>query len=139
MRWASTRTIAAPPDRVFAVVGDPDEFQKAVGGPPVEYLGSRRKFRATRIHKGKATAFDQEVTELVPGERVRLLNITHGTPWDSTFAVVADGHGSVLTLTMDAFPPNFFGRLMMHLIRRMVQKALEKDMDAIRAYCESGT
>jgi hypothetical protein len=136
MRWISIRKVNAPPDRVFRVVGDPNEFQKAVGGPPVEYLGSHTKFRATRITKGKAAAFEQEVIEFIPGQRVRMINVTHGTPWDSTFSVQPDAGGSILTLTMDAAPPNFIGRVMMHVIRRMLQKALEKDMDAVKGYCE---
>jgi uncharacterized protein YndB with AHSA1/START domain len=141
MRWVAERTINAAPDRVFATVADPAEFSKATGGAGVEYLTAQRdgvgtKFRASRMNKNKLTAFDQEVTEYVPGERIRLVNVTHGTPWDSVFAVRADGDRSVLTLTMDAAPRSFVQRLMMPLIRGMVQKALDKDMDAVKAFCE---
>src|SRR5215813_4281682 len=100
MQWTSTRTINAPPERVFRVVADPEEFQKAiVGGSTVEYLtpshsGVGAKFRATRIIKGKPTAFDQEVTEFVPGDRVRLVNVTQGTVWDSEFKVREAGTGA---------------------------------------------
>ena len=93
VRWESVRTIAAPRERVFRAVADPEEFQKAIpGGSTVEYLtaghqGVGTKFRATRLVKGKPNTFDQEVTEFVPDERVRLVNVTHGTVWDSTAGV----------------------------------------------------
>jgi uncharacterized protein YndB with AHSA1/START domain len=142
MRWTSMRTINAPSDRVFHVVADPDEFQKAIPeGGSVEYLTTRRsgvgaKFRATRLVKGKPTPFDQEVTEFVPGERVRMINVTHGTEWDSTFAVRRDGTTSMLTLTMDARTDRLLARIVMRLIGRMVQRSLDKDMDAVKVYCE---
>ena len=142
MRWTSVRTINAAPDRVFRAVGDPEEFQKAIpGGSSVEYLtaghsGVGTKFRSTRLVKGKPQSFEQEVTEFVAGERVRMVNVTHGTLWDSTFSVRPGDGGSVLTLAMDAVTDRLLARVMTRLIARMVQKALDQDMDAVKAYCE---
>jgi len=146
MRWIATRTIAAPSERVFRAVADPDESQRAIPeASPPEFLTERRsgvgtKFRATRTSRGKTQSFDMEVTELVPGDRVRIVNVTHGTLWDSVMSVRPDGGGqTVLTLTMDAVDERLFPRLMMRVIRGMVQKALEKDMSAIKEYCERGS
>ena len=142
LRWTSTRTINAPADRVFRAVADPEEFQNAIpGGSKVEYLTSNRtgvgtKFRSTRLMKGKPSTFEQEVTEFVPPERVRLVNVTHETVWDTTFSVRVDGGATVLTLTMDSQTDRFVARLMTRLIAGMVQKALDGDMDAVKAYCE---
>lgn len=144
MRWTSVRTINATTDRVFRAVADPEEFQQAIaGGSSVEYLtGSRSgvgmKFRSTRLVKGKLSTFEQEVTEFVPGEHVRLVNVTHGTVWDSTFSVRPEGRATVLTLTMDATTERLLARVMTRLIAGMVQKALDTDMDAVKAYCERG-
>jgi uncharacterized protein YndB with AHSA1/START domain len=80
MRWIATRTIAAPAERVFQVIADPEESQRAIPEASApEFLTERRrgvgtKFRATRTSKGKAQSFDMEVTELLPGDRV---------PWTS--------------------------------------------------------
>jgi carbon monoxide dehydrogenase subunit G len=143
MRWTSVRTINATTDRVFRAVADPEEFQKAIaGGSSVECLtGSRSgvgmRFRSTRLVKGKPSTFEPEITEFVPGEHVRLVNVTHGTLWDSTFSVRAAGRATVLTLTMDA-TTRLLARVMTRLIAGMVQKALDTDMDAVRAYCERG-
>ena len=142
IRWISARSIVAPPATVFRAVADPEEFQKAIpDGSGVEYLTAQRsgvgtRFRTTRLNRGKPMAFEQEVTDLVPGERVRMLNVTHGTPWDSTFTIARDGGRSVLTLTMDARPVALVQKIMMRLLRRTIQKALERDMDAVKAHCE---
>lgn len=144
MRWTSVRTIKATPDRVFGAVADPEEFNKAIpGGLAVEYLTTRRsgvgtRFRATRLSKGKPMAFDQEVTEFVPGQRMRMVNQTHGTLWDSAFTVQSDGGATVLNLTMDAKTDGLLARVMTRLIAPIVQKALDKDMDAVKVYCERG-
>ena len=141
-RWTTVRTIHAAPERVFRTVADPEEFQKAIpGGSGVEYLTAERsgagmRFRSTRVTRGKPMSFEQEVTEFVPGERIRMVNVTHGTLWDSTFHVRPHGDDSVLTLTMDATARKLMGRVVNHLIGGMVQKALEHDMDAVKAYCE---
>ena len=142
MRWQSSRSIQAPSDRVFRTVADPEEFQKAIpGGSSVEYLtpnhdGVGAKFRATRVTNGKAAAFDQEVTEFVPGKRVRLVNVTHGTVWDSVFEVRPAGSTTELSLTMDARPGHLLGRIMNRLIAGMVQRALDQDLDSVKAHCE---
>src|SRR6476619_1781148 len=142
MRWVSERVINAAPDRVFRTVADPDEFHKALqDGLSVEYLTERRsgvgtKFRATRLVRGKPQAFDQEVTELVPGQRVRMINVTNGTEWIGGFVAQPDGDKTVFTLTMDAKTDRILARVINRLIAPMVQKALDKDMDAVKLYCE---
>ena len=142
MRWTSVRTVAAPPERVFRAVADPEEFQKAIpGGSAVEYLTERRsgvgtKFRATRVRKGKTDAFDQEVTAFEPGCRIGLVNVTHGTVWDSVFEVREDGVRSILSLTLDAKTDRLLPRVMFGAIRGTVQKALDDDLDAVKARCE---
>src|SRR5712691_1862682 len=142
MRWISVRTVAAAPDQVFRTVADPEEFRKATSPDgAVEYLTPARagvgtRFRATRINKSKSMTFEQEVTEYVPGQRVRMVNVTHGTEWDSSFSVQSDGPGAILTLTMDARTERLLARIMTRLISGIVQRALDKDMDALKAYCE---
>jgi uncharacterized protein YndB with AHSA1/START domain len=142
MRWTAVRTIDAAPDLVFRVVADPEEFHKVIpDGLSVEYLTPARsgvgmKFRATRLVNGSPAAFDQEVTEFVPGERLRMINVTRGTLWDGTFSVCWEANATVLTLTMDSVTDRLYARVMNFLIARMVQRSIDRDMDAVKAYCE---
>jgi hypothetical protein len=81
-------------------------------------------------------SFEQEVIGYVPGEMVRMKNVTHGVLWDSTFAVRANNSACVLTLTMDADTGNPLKRFLMRLISPSVQRALDKDLGAVAAYAE---
>ena len=142
-RWVVTRTIAAPIDVVFATVADINQFARAIPHiVKVEYLGDARsgvgtRFRETRLMRGKEATTELEVTEWVRNDHVRLVADTHGTVWDSVFAVREEQGATVLTLTMNAIAHGLIPKLMVNfIIRGMLQKALEGDMDAVKAFCE---
>lgn len=142
MRWTSVRAIRAHASAVFAIVADPVEFQRAVGADPnVHFLTDRpirrgTRFRASRVQNGRETTFEQEVVAYEPGRLVRMVNTTHGVVWDSTFEVEEGNGASTLRLTMDAITGNPLRRLLLRVIARMVQRALDRDMDAVRAHAE---
>jgi carbon monoxide dehydrogenase subunit G len=120
--WVVTRTIAAPIDRVFETVADIKQFSQAVPQiVKVEFLSAQQsgvgtRFRETRLMKGKETATELEVTELVRNDHIRLVADTHGTVWDSIFQVKRVGDATALTLIMDARPAGLLPRVMMLLI-----------------------
>jgi uncharacterized protein YndB with AHSA1/START domain len=142
MPWQLTRSIAASTEHVFRTVADPVEFQRAVGAnPDVQFLVPDRmavgsRFRAFRMTNGKEMAFEQEVTQFTPGRLVRMVNVTHGVVWDSTFEVEPNTSGSLLTCTMTAATRNPIKRLVMFLVSGKVRQALAKDMDAVKSYAE---
>ncbi len=135
------RTIHAPVDLVFKTVSDIN-FSKAV--PHIvsaEILSDTKsgvgtRFRETRLMNGKEAKTVLEVTEFVENGRVRMVADSHGTVWDSLFTVKPDGESTALELTMDARAHKLLPKIMNSLIKGMVQKAVEKDMDAVKAYCE---
>jgi carbon monoxide dehydrogenase subunit G len=141
-RTTVTRLIRAPADVVFRTVADIAQFSKAIPHiVKVEFLSDRKsglgtRFRETRSMNGREMRTELEMTEYVENQRARLVADTHGTVWDSLFEVAAETGQTRLTLTMDARPHRLLPRLMNPLIRGMVQKALERDMDAVKAYCE---
>lgn len=141
-RWVVTRTVAAPVETVFATVADISRFSRAIPQiVKVEFLSDVRsgvgaRFRETRLMRGKEVSTDLEVTEWNANDHVRLVADTHGTIWDSIFLVQRDQGGTLLTLTMDSRATALLPRIVTLFIRGMVQKALEGDMDQVRAYCE---
>ena len=63
---------------------------------------------------------------------------TRWAVWDTVFAVKpATGGGVDLTLVMDANAHKFLPKLMNPLIKGMIQRAIERDMDAVKAFCEA--
>lgn len=141
-RTTVSRTIHAPIDKVFDTIAHVDNFSKAVPGIlEVEYLSDRRKgvgtrFRETRRMGNREASTELEVTEYVANDRVRLVADEGGTVWDTVFSVKPVGDAVELTMVMDAKPHKLTARLMNPLIKGMVQKHIEKDLDAVKSYCE---
>ena len=138
-----TRSIAAPLDVVFQTVADVRNFRDAVPHIiNIEFLteqqvGEGTRFRETRTMNGREQSVELEVAELVENERVRMISDAGGTIWDTVFTVAQNGADVALEMEMDIRPHTLFAKLMTPLIRGMVVKGVETDMDAVKAYCES--
>lgn len=142
-RTTVTRTIDAPVELVFKTISDINEYSKA--NPDivkVEFLSDAKsgvgtRFRETRLMKGKEAATELEVTEYVENERIRLVADAGGTVWDSVFTVAEKDGTTELNLTMEARPHKLIAKLTTRLISAMVKKAIERDMDAVKSFCEN--
>lgn len=136
------RTIDASVEKVFETVSNINNFSKAIPHiTKVQILsdvksGVRLRFRETRLTKGKETTEELEVTEFVDNDHVRIVCDSHGTVWDSLFSVAPAEGQTELTLTMDARSYKLLSKLMTPLIKGMIVKALEQDMDSVKRYCE---
>ena len=139
-----TRTIDASIDVVFSTVSDIRQLSKAL--PHVirfEFLsvvnsGVGARFRETRLMKGKEVTSELEITEYVENDRVRMVADSHGTVWHTLFTVTSEGGSTTLTTRMDSRSDKLCSRVMNPLIRGMIAKAVERDMDLVKAFCESG-
>lgn len=135
--------IDAPRELVFDTIAHPENFQKAVPHiVGVEFLtetrrGAGTRFRETRrMGRGEGTTV-LEIEEYVDGESVRLVSDQGGTIWDSRFETEALDSGETrLSLVMDARPYKLLARLSVPMIRRMIRKAVEDDLRAVKEYCE---
>ena len=141
-RTTITKKIDAPIGDVFRTVAEINRFSKAIPHiTKVEFLseaktGAGTTFRETRLMRGKEVSTVLEITEYIENDHVRLVADSHGTVWDSLFTVEPDEDLTRLTLVMDATPKTFMSKLTVPLFRRLVAKAIEKDMDAVKAFCE---
>ncbi len=137
-----TRTIRAPAELVFDAVSSIDTFSTIVPEiVRVEHLsethvGVGARFRETRDMNGRRATSELEVTEYERPNRVRLISDQNGAIWDSLFTVEDRGGHSVLTFVMEARAYNLLAKLVTPFIKGMVQKAIESDMDAVKAWCE---
>ena len=137
-----TRHISAPVAAVFDAVAHIDRFSQVVPDiVRVEYVSEQKRgvgtrFRETRRMNGKEATVELAVTEYVENDRVRLVADSHGTVWDTLFTVAPSGGGTVLTMTMDAKAHKLLPKLLNPLIKGMVRKGVEQDMDAVKAFCE---
>jgi len=134
--------IDAPVALVFKTISDITNFSKAVPHiVNVEFLSDIRsgvgtRFRETRLMKGKEAETELEVTEYAENDRVRMVADSHGTVWDTLFSVTPVAGKTELTLTMDAKAHKLLPTLMNPLLKGMIKKAIEDDMDSVKAFCE---
>ncbi len=143
-RTEVVRDVNAPASAVFDAVAHIENFREIVPDiTGVEFLSEQHtgvgaRFRETRRFGKRESSTELEVTEYVPGERVRLVADQGGTVWDTVFTTSArpDG-GTQLTMVMDANAYKLAAKLINPLVMGMVRKAIEKDMDAVKAHCEA--
>ena len=141
-RTRSERRIEAPLPMVFETVSNAQRFSDAVPQVvSIEFLTDRRtgagtRFRETREMGSRKVSNELHVTEYSENEYVRMSSEAGGAIWDSLFEVRRDGDATILALVMEATPQSFLARITTPLMRGMIQRAIEKDMDAVKAYCE---
>ena len=137
-----TRRIDAPADAVFRTVAHVEQFSQALPHVlRVEFLsevksGVGARFRETRMMMGREASTELEVTEYVENERVRIASEAGGALWDTVFTVAPDGEGTELKMVMDASPLTTGARMTLPLVMGAVRKAVEQDMDSVKAFCE---
>ena len=141
-QFTATRSINAPIELVFKTISDINNFSKSVPDiVKVEFLsdvksGVGTRFRETRLMKGKEAMTELEVTEFVENDHVRYVTDSHGTVWDTVMSVKTVHGKTDLTMIMDAIPHKLMQKVMIPMIKGMISKALEKDMDSVKTYCE---
>lgn len=142
-RISVTKQIDAPTERVFETISDIRNFSKAIADIiNVEFLteqkyGAGTKFKETRNMNGRETSTVLEVTELEENNFIRLVSDAGGTVWDSVFRVKEKEGGTELILEMEARPYKFLAKIITPLMKGFMRKALEKDMEAVKNYCEN--
>ncbi len=134
--------IAAPVDRVFDTIAHIQNYSKAVPHiVKVEILsetqsGVGTRFRETREMRGREMTTELEVTEYVKDESIRIVSDEGGTVWDTLFTVEPANGATRLTLSMDARPYKTLPKLIVPLMSRFLKKAVMRDMEAVKTYCE---
>ncbi len=139
----TTRTIKASAQSVFEAIAHIENFSKVVPDIiQVKFLSEKKtglgaRFKETRKMGKREATTELEITEYVPNERVRFVSDAGGSVWDTIMTVQPKGDGQVeLAMQMDAKPHKFVAKLLNPLIKGMVNKAVNSDMDAVKAYCE---
>ena len=129
-------------DLVFRTVAHIERFSEAVPHIlRVEFLsevksGVGARFRETRMMMGREASTELGVTEYVENERVRIVSEAGGAVWDTVFTVTPHAQGAELKMKMEAQPRSMSARMTIPLIIGTVRKAVEQDLDAVKAFCE---
>ena len=136
------KIIAAAADQVFTTVSDPERYAEAIEGVvSVEVLSDSKsgvgaRFRQTRLINKKELVTDIEVTEFVENSRIQFRSESSGCRWDTAFSLGAAPWPSELTITMDASAYKLEPTPINLHVMGLVGGAVEKDADAVKAFCE---
>ena len=136
-------SIDAPVARVFDTVAHIERFSEAVPSiKDVEFLSDERRgvgtrFKETREKNGREASTVLEVTEYVENGHVRIVSDAGGAIWDTLFTTRPAEGGTELGMVMEARPHRLLARISTPMIKGMVARAIEDDLEAVKEYCET--
>ncbi|HVS17875.1 MAG TPA: SRPBCC family protein [Planctomycetota bacterium] len=139
------RTVAAPPERVFAASIDVPRWPEIVPAiQKVELLSSGpvgvgTRFRETRLFFGREATETMEVLEFEPPRRYLLGAESHGSRYRTEFRFEPEGAGTRVVFTFRAEPLTFGAKVMGVLMKPMLKKMVAMcaaDLDALKAHVE---
>lgn len=142
-----SRTINAPPDRVWRVITDLERSPEVISGiTAVERLDSGSDFavgttwRETRIMFGREATEVMEIVAVDEGRSYTAAADGRGARYRSTLSVSPAEGGSTLTMTFGAEPTGPVARILGATVGRLfagaTRKAIEQDLEDIAAAAE---
>ncbi len=141
--------IQAPVDTVWNVITDIENSVDVISGiEEIEVLNSPDeglegfKWRETRTMFGKTATEDMWVTSVAEQQSYTVRAESHGAVYTSLISVAPEGESTKLTMSFRGEPQTFFTKIMTatlgQLFKGATRKALQKDMDDIKAHIERG-
>jgi uncharacterized membrane protein len=138
MQFESSVTIQAPPDRVWKVFSDVEQWP--VWTPTVDAVerlddGPFRVGCRTRIRQPKLPVAIWEVTELVDGEYFAWVSRAPGVRTTGGHRVTATPAGTVATSVIDQDGP--LGGLLGRLYAKLINRYLALEGESLKKVCET--
>ncbi len=141
-----SRHVAAPPERIWAVLTDLEHSPDVIGAIEAVELHTGSGFDVgtrwteTRTMMGRTATETMEVTAVDPPRSYVVEADSSGTHYRSEFLVVPDGDGTTVTMTFSGQPSGLGGRIVAATLGRLfasaTRKALAADLDDIARACE---
>lgn len=135
--------ITADPDRVYATIVDLERLpETSPDTVAITFLGEQRagpgtRFRETRRMGKRTQDFELRLAECDAAARTaRFVSDHEGTVWDTWMEVRPEGGGCHVQFTMDAITDSKMKNLVFGLMRGMFRKGMDKQVQALKAYCE---
>lgn len=144
-----SRQVAAPPDRVWAVLTDLDGAEQTLTGVTrIERISGDgyevgTRWRETRTMFGRDATEEMWVAEVEPAHRTVVKAGSAGTDYTTVFTLAPAGSGTSLTMTFSADAgKSALNRLMAATVGRLgarfARKAMAADLRDIAARAEAG-
>ncbi len=140
------RHVAAPVDRVWAIVTDIASSPSVVSGiESVEILGDSAfgigmSWRETRIMFGKSATEEMRIVDVEEGSSYTVESRATGTTYRSVMSLEPDGDGTLLSMSFTADAGSTISKVFSSTIGKLFEggtrRALERDLDDIASAAE---
>ena len=140
-----SRLIQAPIDRVFDVFSDITRIEERISGiTKVDILsdttgGIGTRWRETRIMFGQEATEEMEISAFRPNQSYEVVAASRGSEYHTIYTFTEQNGGTLVEMIFSGKAVSFMAKLMMPLASLMsgtARKALEADMDELKAICE---
>jgi len=145
MEIRAVRDIDAPIERVFEVFSDITKVEERISGiTKVEILsdvteGIGTRWRETRVMFGQEATEEMEISVFKPNQSYEVVAASHGAEYHSIYRFSEANGKTRVEMVFSGKPVSFMAKLMAplgFLMKGATQKALEADMDELKAVCE---
>lgn len=140
--------INAPASAVWKVISDIENAAETISGiekvevlekPTTGFVGF--KWKETRMMFGKASTEIMWITEAKENEFYHTRAENHGAIYVTKMSITPNGNTSKLTMDFGAQTPGmvatFFANFMEPLVKNMMKKVVQKDLDDIKKKIEN--
>lgn len=143
-----SKTVAAPPERVFAVASDFANAAQTISAiQSTEILtpgpvGAGTRFRETRVMFGRPATEEMTVGVWDPPRRYTLLADAHGCRYESTLDFRPVDGGTEIAMTFVATPYTLPAKILGFLFKGMTKalaRSCAKDLDDLATAIVGGT
>lgn len=148
MEIRASRQINAPIDRVFDVFSDIEKAEDRIEGIKNIVIlsdvkaGVGLRWRETRVMFGREATEEMEISAFRPNHSYEVVAESNGAAYHSIYTFKERNGGTHVEMVFSGKPVSLAAKLMSplaFLFKGATQKALEADMDALKAVCEQGT
>lgn len=145
MKITTSKHINAPLDVTFNVFSDVQRIQDRIDGiTKVEILsevteGVGTRWHETRMMFGREATEEMEISAFRPNHSYEVVASSHGMDYRTLFMFTKKDGGTLVEMTFSGKATSWSARLMTPLgwlMAGTMRKALEADMDDLKAVCE---
>jgi carbon monoxide dehydrogenase subunit G len=143
-----SKTINAPVEKVFDVFSDITQIENRIKGiTKVEILsdvksGVGTRWRETRVMFGRQATEEMEISALEANRSYDVVAESRGMKYHTNYTFTPQGDGTHVEMVFSGQPVSIMAKLMTplaYLMKGTIRKAMDKDMDELKAVCEDGS
>lgn len=143
-----SKSINAPIEKVFDVFSDITQIENRIDGiTKIEILsdvksGVGTRWRETRVMFGREATEEMEISALEANKSYEVVAESRGMKYHTKYTFTPQGDGTQVEMVFSGQAVSFAAKLMTplaFLMKGTVRKAMDKDMDELKAVCENGS